>query len=76
VARFFSLRGSATHSLAFASLVGFGVDALMGCGKDFGKVGEIELFDKGEGDGALVAFGPTFDPANKFLNHVNKDFIS
>jgi hypothetical protein len=24
----------------------------------------------------LVAFGPTFDPANKFLNHVNKDFIS
>ena len=42
----------------FFALFGFAVDALMGCGEDFGKVGEVEPLDEGKGDGAEVGLRP------------------
>jgi len=53
---------------------GLFVDTLVGCGEDFGKVGEVELFDEGEGDCAFVALRPSFERTNKCLNH-EKIFI-
>jgi hypothetical protein len=58
VARFFSLRGSAAHALAFAAL-GFGL--MLGAGvKDF--------FD-GEEEFGKVAAGPFCETPNKRFNH-------
>lgn len=54
---------------------GFFVDTLVGCGEDFGKVAEVEVFDEGESDCAFVGFGPAFERTNKFLNHEKSDFI-
>ena len=57
--------------MRFAPL-GFLVDTLVGGGEDFGKVAEAEPFDEGESNSAAIGFGPTSQPANKFLNHDGK----
>jgi hypothetical protein len=38
-------------------------------GKDFREIAEVKTLDEGESDSAAVRFGPTAQPANKFLNH-------
>jgi len=76
VARFRADLGSSCHpSLAFGAivaLVGFCVDALMRCGEDFGKVGEVKSLDDGKGDGAEVLLRPFLNAANEAFNHWNK----
>jgi hypothetical protein len=67
VARFFSLRGSARHSFAFASLVGFALGVMLGAG--------VENVFKGEEEFGNVGCGPFCDPANKRFNHVRSAFI-
>jgi hypothetical protein len=67
VARFFSLRGSATHSAAFASLVGFALGVMLGAG--------VENVFEGEEEFGNVGCGPFCDPANKRFNHVRSAFI-
>jgi hypothetical protein len=54
---------------------GFFVDSLMSCGEDFGKVGEVEVFDEGESDCAFVALRPSFERTNQCLNHCRRAFI-
>lgn len=56
---------------AFA-LLRFGVDALMGGGKNFGKVGEVEPLDDGKGDGAEVGLRPRLNAANEAFNHCSQ----
>jgi hypothetical protein len=65
VARFFSLRGSACHALAFASLFGFA--GVLGAGVKDGFDGKEEFCE--------VACGPFAEAANKALNHVSIAFI-
>jgi hypothetical protein len=56
----------------FLALFGFAVDAVVGCGEDFGKVGEIEALDEGKGDGAEVCLRPRLNAANETFNHCSQ----
>ena len=56
----------------FLALFGFAVDAVVGCGEDFGKVGEIEPLDEGKGDGAEVCLRPRLNAANETFNHCSQ----
>jgi hypothetical protein len=73
VARFFSLRRSACHTAAFASLTKLGFDSttfvvvLGACVED--------AFDTEE-EFCEVGSGPFGEAANKRLNHVSSAFIS
>jgi hypothetical protein len=66
VAIFRSLLSSARQSLPS---LGFRTDPLVRSGKDFGAIAEVKTLDEGKSDSAPVGFGPTAQPANKFLNH-------
>ena len=56
----------------FFALFGFAVDTVVGCGEDFGKVGEVEPFDEGKGDGAEVCLRPRLNAANETFNHCSQ----
>ena len=47
----------------------FFVDALVGGGEDFGKVGEVEPLDEGKRDSAEVCLRPRLNAANEAFNH-------
>ena len=53
----------------FFALFGFAVDALVGGGEDFGKIGEVEPLDEGKGDSAEVCLRPRLNAANEAFNH-------
>ena len=56
----------------FLALFGFAVDAVVGCGEDFGKVGEVEPLDEGKGNGSEVCLRPRLNAANETFNHCSK----
>ena len=53
----------------FFAFFGLAVDALVGGGEDFGKVGEVESLDEGKRDSAEVGLRPRLNAANEAFNH-------
>ena len=65
IVRPFETLGVLSSFSGYLPLFSFFVDALVGCGEDFGKVGEVEPLDEGKGDSAEVCLRPAFNAANK-----------